>query len=68
MLWNSTLDDIQVESPPGAYNRVIGTKGRPVNPQPGARGAYYPSLDARVEPASLYLEQLKERWARDGHS
>jgi hypothetical protein len=68
VLWNSTVDDIQVESPPGAYNWVIGTKGRPVNPQPGARGAYYQSPDAPVEPASLYLEQLKERWARDGHS
>jgi hypothetical protein len=68
VLWNSTVDDIQVESPPGAYNWVIGTKGRPVNPQPGARGAYYQSPDVPVEPASLYLEQLKERWARDGHS
>jgi len=68
VLWNSTVDDIQVESPPGTYNWVIGTKGRPMNPQPGTHGAYYQSPDAPVEPASLYLEQLKERWARDGHS
>jgi hypothetical protein len=68
VLWNSTVDDIQVESPPSAYNWVIGTKGRPLSPQPGASGAYYQSPDVPVEPSSLYLEQLKERWARDGHS
>lgn len=64
VLWNSTVDEIQVESPPGAYNWVIGTKGRIVSPQPGAKGAYYQSPGVAVEPASLYLAQLKERRAR----
>jgi hypothetical protein len=68
VLWNSNVDDIQVESPPGTYNWVIGTKGRPMNPQPGAHGAYYQSPDVPAEPASLYLEQRKERWERNGHS
>jgi hypothetical protein len=47
-----------VESPPGAYNWVIGCRGRQLKPQRGVDGAYYQSPG---EPASLYLEQLKER-------
>ena len=68
VLFNSTVDDIQVESPPGTYNWVIGTKGISKNPQLGARGAYYQSAGVAVEPASLYLEQLKERQARSEKS
>jgi hypothetical protein len=68
VVWNSTMDDIQVESPPGAYNWVIGCKGRVASPQPGANGAYFQSPGTPVEPASLYLEQLKERHARTGQS
>ena len=64
VLWNSTVDEIQVESPPGAYNWVIGSKGRIVGPQPGAKGAYFQSPGVPVEPASLYLQQLQERHAR----
>lgn len=63
VLWNSTVDEIKVESPPGAYNWVIGCKGRRLDPQPGARGAYYQSPGVPVEPASLYEEQLKQRRA-----
>jgi hypothetical protein len=63
VLWNSTVDEIKVESPPGAYNWVIGCKGRRMGPQPGASGAYFQSPGESVEPASLYLEQLKERMA-----
>jgi hypothetical protein len=61
VLWNSTVDEIKVESPPGAYNWVIGCKGRRLHPQPGATGAYYQSPGVPVEPASLYEEQLKQR-------
>jgi hypothetical protein len=68
VLWNSTVDEIQVESPPGAYNWVIGCKGRHVNPQLGTRDAYYQSTGTPVEPASLYQEQLKERLARSEHA
>jgi len=64
VVWNSTMDEIQVESPPGAYNWVIGSKGRHVGPQLGANGAYYQSSGAPVKPSSLYQEQLKERLAR----
>jgi hypothetical protein len=67
VLWNSTVDDIKVESPPGTYNWVIGSKGRHISPQLGAVGAYYQSPDVPVEPASLYQEQLKERHARGEH-
>ena len=65
VVWNSTVDEIQVESPPGAFNWVIGSKGRILSPQPVARGAYYQSPGVPVEPASLYLEQLKERRERE---
>ena len=68
VLWNSKVDDIQVESPPAAYNWVIGSKGRHVNPQLGLRDAFYQSPGTPVEPASLYQEQLKERQARSGKS
>ena len=68
VLWNSTVDEIQVESPPGAYNWVIGCKGRHVNPQLGTSDAYYQSPGVAVEPASLYQEQLKERLARSEHA
>jgi hypothetical protein len=65
VLWNSTVDEIKVESPPGAFNWVIGCKGRVMSPQPGTRGAYYQSHGGPVEPASLYLEQLKERQIKE---
>ena len=68
VLWNSTVSDIQVESPPAAYNWVIGSKGRHVNPQLGLRDGFYQSPGTAVEPASLYEEQLKERQARSGKS
>jgi hypothetical protein len=68
VLFNSTLDDIQVESPPWAYNWVIGCKGRIVSPQSGVSGAYYESPEVPIEPASLYLEQLKERHTRNDQS
>lgn len=57
------MEDIQVESPPGAYNWVIGCKGRRVSPQRGVSGAYYQSPGVPIEPASLYEEQLKLRLA-----
>jgi len=64
VLYNSAMDEIQVESPPGAYNWVINSKGRQDHPQAGALGAFYESGDQVELPASLYEEQLKERIAR----
>jgi hypothetical protein len=57
-----------VESPPGAYNWVIASKGREITPQPGANGAYYESAGQFDLPASLYEEQLKERLAWEKQS
>jgi hypothetical protein len=65
VLWNSTVDELQVESPPGAYNWVIAGKGKEIAPQPGANGAYYESGGQFDLPPSLYEEQLKERLARE---
>jgi hypothetical protein len=64
VLYNSTVDEIQVESPPGAYNWVIHSKGRQDHPQEGRMGAFYESGDGLELPESLYLEQLKERLAK----
>jgi len=64
VLYNSTVDEIQVESPPGAYNWVIKSKGRQDHPQNGAMGAFYESGDGLELPVSLYEEQLKERLAK----
>jgi len=52
VLWNSTVGEIQVESPPGAYNWVIGTKGRRISPQLGANGAFYESYGLAFEKAA----------------
>ena len=59
------MDELQVESPPGAYNWVIAGKGKEIAPQPGANGAYYESGGQFDLPPSLYEEQLKERLARE---
>jgi hypothetical protein len=51
------------EKPSGSVQRVIECKGRIMSPHLAANGAYYQSPGTLVEPASLYLEQLKERLA-----
>jgi hypothetical protein len=70
VLWNSKAASILVQSPPGAVNWSIGdrgeqksapmpTFGEPVGfPLPGG---IVESQGKPVEPASLYLEQLRER-------
>ena len=64
VLYNSIVDEIQVESPPGAYNWVIHSKGRLDHPEAGRMGAFYESGDGVELPESLYLEQLKERMGK----
>jgi hypothetical protein len=70
VLWNNEAGDIVVQNPPGVLNWSIGDKGRqesapmPVFGQP--KGPPLPlgvveSAGKHVEPASLYLEQLRER-------
>ena len=66
VLYNSTVDEIEVESPPGAYNWVIHSKGRKDHPKEGRMGAFYESGDGLELPESLYLEQLKERLLKQG--
>jgi hypothetical protein len=47
VLWNSTVDEIKVESPPGAYNWVIGCKGLRLSRDLGA-----PIINLPVSPSS----------------
>jgi len=70
VLWNNVSADYVVQQPPGTMNWSIGDRGaHSQKPQPnngGPKGANLPSGIVEspgkpVEPASLYLEQLKER-------
>ena len=70
VLWNNNASTITVQNPPGVLNWSIGDVGNqeqapmPVSDQP--EGTSLPSgivesAGRHVEPASLYLEQLRER-------
>jgi hypothetical protein len=70
VLWNNTAADFMVQMPPGTANWSIGDRGphdtRPMPTSGGAKGPPLPmgvieSQGKPVEPASLYLEQLRER-------
>jgi len=70
VLWNNVSADYVVQQPPGTMNWSIGDRGpHSARPQPnngGPKGANLPSgivesPGSPVEPASLYLQQLKER-------
>ena len=70
VLWNNKARTILVQNPPGALNWSIGDIGDQITaPMPvsdGPEGAPLPSgivesAGKPVEPASLYLEQLRER-------
>jgi hypothetical protein len=58
--WNVTSPFLTVQQPPGVMNWCIGCTGKPVTPNTGPNGIFE-SLNKPVEPASLYLEQLRER-------
>ena len=69
MLWNNQAGNFVVPNPPGNANRSIGDEGdHEVAPMPvsgQAKGEPVPSgivesAGRHVEPASLYLEQLRE--------
>jgi hypothetical protein len=71
VLWNDEAGGFIVQNPPGDVNWAIGNKGGQEDaPMPGsADGAPLPRgivehADKHVEPASLYLEQLRERMGR----
>ena len=70
VLWNNTAADFMVQMPPGTVNLSIGDRGphdtRPMPTSGGPKGPPLPmgvieSQGKPVEPASLYLEQLRER-------
>jgi hypothetical protein len=70
VVWNSSADNLTVQSPPGAINWAIGTSGhrvgKPMPTGPGPKGPPLPegifeSPNKRVKPDSLYLQQLNER-------
>ena len=70
VLWNNTAADFMVQMPPGVVNWSIGDRGphdtRPMPTSGGPKGRPLPygvieSQGKPVEPASLYLEQLRER-------
>jgi hypothetical protein len=65
--WNCTAKSFVIQQPPGAMNWAIGCRGTEKNePMPGGTSEKVPngiidSPETPVTPASLYLEQLKER-------
>jgi len=70
VLWNNVAADFMVQQPPGAANWSIGDRGpHDTRPQPTSgkpKGPNLPmgiieSAGKPVEPASLYLQQLKDR-------
>jgi hypothetical protein len=65
VLWNCEATDVEVQSPPGAYNRAFGCKGTASgdgiveDPRAVPYRDFYRAL--ALEPASLYRAQLAER-------
>jgi len=65
VLWNCEATDIEVQSPPGAYNQAYGCKGVVTgdgivyDPRTMPYRDFY--RGGAVDPASLYLAQLSER-------
>jgi hypothetical protein len=58
--WNVTSPFLLVQQPPGAMNWCIGCIGEPVETRDIPNGTF-DSTGTAVLPASLYLEQLRER-------
>jgi hypothetical protein len=67
VVWNCIAKSFLIQQPPGAMNWAIGCKGAPLSESmPGGSAEKLPngvfdSPDVPVAPASLYLEQLRER-------
>lgn len=67
--WNVKADYVLIQQPPGAKNWCIGCTGRPTPilwdgseiPLPEIPSETFESPGVPVRPASLYLEQLRER-------
>ena len=65
VLWNCEATDVEVRSPPGAYNQAYGCKGVVTGDGAVDDARAVPNRDffrgAAVQPRSLYLAQLAER-------
>jgi hypothetical protein len=67
VVWNCFAKSYVIQQPPGAMNWAIGSKGTELSqPMPGQRAPNLPngvfdSSEVPVTPASLYLEQLRQR-------
>ena len=67
--WNVTADYVLLQQPPGAKNWCIGCTGRPPTilwhgnpiPVPEIPSETFESPGVRVTPASLYMQQLRDR-------
>jgi hypothetical protein len=62
--WNVSSPFLLVQQPPGAMNWCIGCIGTPVTIASTPNGIF-DSLGKTVEPASLYLQQLRDRLGPD---
>jgi hypothetical protein len=62
--WNVSSPFLMVQQPPGAMNWCIGCMGTPVTAQ-GILNGIFDSPGQIVEPASLYLQQLRDRIGPD---
>ena len=58
--WNVESPYLLVQQPPGAMNWCIGCTGKAVE-MPGVASGTFDSANRAVTPASLYLEQLRQR-------
>ncbi len=67
VIWNSNARSFIIQQPPGSANWAIGCVGKqdlapmPFGTKPMLPQGYIDSNDKPVSPASLYLEQLRER-------
>jgi len=62
--WNVVSPFVLVQQPPGALNWCIGCVGKPVTAASTPNGIF-DSTGKFVEPASLYLQQLRDRLGPD---
>jgi hypothetical protein len=68
--WNCIAKTFLNQQPPGAYNWVIGCTGEkqqramPFDKEPMLPEGVYDAYQTRVQPTSLYLQQLAERKGR----
>jgi hypothetical protein len=62
--WNVNSPFLLVQQPPGALNWCIGCIGTPVTIS-GTPNGIFDSPGKMVQPASLYLHQLRDRLGPD---